>query len=518
MYSKDEETVVNEKDFLVFENITKYFSSVKVLDQVNCTIKKGEVHALVGENGAGKSTLVKILAGVYPTPEYSGTIYIEGKSCDFRNIRHAEEAGVCIIYQELELIPSMSVSENIFLGNEPENHGIINHDKMYRDATILLNQLNAGTIRPETLVERLSVGKQQIVAICRALTKHAKIIIFDEPTSALSDSEVNTLFSIIRNLKEQGVTCVYISHKLNRILEISDSITVLRDGKSIISGPRNDFDEQILITHMVGRELEKKYPRCSHTAGKVVLEVRDFSVVDPSIPKTLVDHVSFSVRIGEILGFAGLMGAGRTELFMALFGAYDDYEITGEVYLNGELLSIKTPRDAIRRGIGLVVENRKEHGLVSCMHIINNSILANIPNMVSSFGMIDENLAIKQTEKYAQEFSLRYSSLEQLVSSLSGGNQQKVVITKSLMPNPKVLIMDEPTRGIDVKAKYDIYNIMNKLIDEGVAIVMVSSELPEILGMADRIIVMCEGKLTGELFYHDATQEKIMEYATKIKE
>ncbi|MFA5468282.1 MAG: sugar ABC transporter ATP-binding protein [Sphaerochaetaceae bacterium] len=507
---------MDKQDFLTFKDINKSFSGVRVLKDVNCSIKKGDVHAIVGENGAGKSTLVKILAGVYPVGEYTGAITLEGQECWFKDIRQAEDAGICIIYQELELIPSMTVSENIYLGYEPGKRGVIDHDLMHKNAVQLLARLHAD-ISPEVLVEQLRVGQQQIVAICRALSKNAKILIFDEPTSALSDTDVVILFDIIRGLKKEGVTSIFISHKLHRVREISDSLTILRDGRSVAGGPIEEFSEAEIITHMVGRELLKKYPRVPHQGSEVVMEVKNFTVFDPGIPKTLVDNVSFSVRKGEILGFSGLMGAGRTELFMAMFGSYDNYEITGEIYLEGEKLTISTPYDAIKKGLGLVVENRKEHGLVACLNIINNSTLANLTQLTTRLGAVDENEAIHRTKEYAEKFSLRYSSLEQLVESLSGGNQQKVVITKSLMASPKILILDEPTRGIDVLAKHDIYNIMNQLIEEGVAIVMISSEMPEIMGMADRIFVMCEGKITGELMHEEATQEKIMQFATRFK-
>ncbi|MCF7944573.1 MAG: ATP-binding cassette domain-containing protein [Spirochaetia bacterium] len=504
---------MENQNFLVFEDIVKDFSGVEVLHKVGFHVNRGEVHAIVGENGAGKSTLVKILSGVYPYCEYSGRILLNNQEKRFKDIKQAEKNGISIIYQELELIPNMTVSENIFLGNEPLKNGVIDFNQMRFKSQQILQQLKS-TISPDTLVEYLTVGKQQITAIAKAISKKAEIIIFDEPTSALSDSDALILFNIIRSLKKRGITCLYISHKINRVLEISDTITVLRDGKSVITEKRSALDENSIIKHMVGRELTEKYPRKKHTASEVVMEVKNLSVFDPAIPKMLVEDVSFTIRKGEILGFSGLMGAGRTELFMGIFGAYERYEVQGKVILNGKEISIENPLDAIRKGIGLVVEDRKDKGLVMSMDIIRNSTLANIPHMISFFKQIDKNKEIQFTEKYAQKLSIKYSKLEQLVSSLSGGNQQKVVVAKALMTNPNVLILDEPTRGIDVKAKHEIYEIMNDLIDQGVAIVMVSSELPEVLGMADRIIVMSEGKLTGELSYEEATQERIMKYAT----
>ncbi|MCF7945568.1 MAG: ATP-binding cassette domain-containing protein [Spirochaetia bacterium] len=504
---------MENQNFLVFEDIVKDFSGVEVLHKVGFHVNRGEVHAIVGENGAGKSTLVKILSGVYPYGEYSGRILLNNQEKRFKDIKQAEKNGISIIYQELELIPNMTVSENIFLGNEPLKNGVIDFNQMRFKSQQILQQLKS-TISPDTLVEYLTVGKQQITAIAKAISKKAEIIIFDEPTSALSDSDALILFNIIRSLKKRGITCLYISHKINRVLEISDTITVLRDGKSVITEKRSALDENSIIKHMVGRELTEKYPRKKHTASEVVMEVKNLSVFDPAIPKMLVEDVSFTIRKGEILGFSGLMGAGRTELFMGIFGAYERYEVQGKVILNGKEISIENPLDAIRKGIGLVVEDRKDKGLVMSMDIIRNSTLANIPHMISFFKQIDKNKEIQFTEKYAQKLSIKYSKLEQLVSSLSGGNQQKVVVAKALMTNPNVLILDEPTRGIDVKAKHEIYEIMNDLIDQGVAIVMVSSELPEVLGMADRIIVMSEGKLTGELSYEEATQERIMKYAT----
>ncbi|ADK82709.1 sugar ABC transporter ATP-binding protein [Sediminispirochaeta smaragdinae] len=504
---------MDNRSFLVFERIVKGFSGVVVLNQVSFRVNRGEVHAIVGENGAGKSTLMKILAGVYPYGEYSGSVMFKGVEQHNRDTKQAEQAGISIIYQELELIPNMTVCENIFLGNEPETHGVIDYNCMRNESIKILQQLKS-SISPDIPVEMLSVGQQQIVAIAKAISKNVEVIIFDEPTSALPDSDALILFDIIRSLKNDGITCLYISHKINRVLEISDTITVLRDGKSIITAPRREFDEHLIIKHMVGRDLTEQYPRKEHFPSNIVMEVRDLSVFDPAISKVLVDHVSFTVKKGEILGFAGLMGAGRTELFMGLFGAYERYEISGTVFIHGQKINIHKPYDAIKKGIGLVVEDRKERGLVMCMDIIRNSTLANIPNMVSWFRQIDSNKEIRETETYAKKLSLKYSGLEQLVQNLSGGNQQKVVIAKSLMTKPDVLILDEPTRGIDVKAKHDIYEIMNDLIDQGVAIVMISSELSEVIGMADRILVMCEGRLTGELSYTEATQERIMQYAT----
>ena len=504
---------MNTSVILEFNNIIKKFSSVMVLDNVSFKVKSGEVHALVGENGAGKSTLMKVLSGVYPYGTYQGDIIYKGERKAFKDIRQSEDSGICIIHQELELIPSMSVSENIFLGCEPTNNGVIDHDLMNQKAIEILSRLES-KIPPNTLIEDLSVGKQQIVAIAKAISKDAELIIFDEPTSALSDSDILILFNIIRKLKEKGVTCIYISHKLNRVLEISDSITVLRDGMSVITDRTDTFCENSLIKNMVGRELTELYPREKHIPGEIVFEVKNYSVFNPRTNKYLVRNASFSVRKGEILGFSGLMGAGRTELFMSLFGAYEDCLTEGEVFINGEALDIRNPCEAISSGISLVVEDRKLSGLVMCMDIIKNITISNLRNMVSFTGRIDEFQEIKASKDFAGKFSLKYSDLEQEVDELSGGNQQKIVISKSLMTKPKILILDEPTRGIDVKAKSDIYRIINTLIDNGVAVVMISSELPEIMGMADRIVIMSDGEITKEMVYSEATQENIMQYAT----
>lgn len=497
---------------LNMKNIVKEFPGVKALSDVSFDVKRGEIHALCGENGAGKSTLMKVLSGVYPYGTYSGNIIIDGKEVKFNNIKEAEAAGITIIYQELTLVKYLSVGENIFIGNEPNKHGIIDWDKIYSESKKWLKEVGL-SINPETKVMNLGVGQQQLVEIAKALSKNAKILVLDEPTAALAEGEVENLMNILKKLRKKGVTCIYISHKLEEIFKITDKVTVLRDGQSISTDATVDLNEDKIISRMVGRDMEERFPRVPHIAEEIVFEVKKFSVYDPEIPgKKLVDNISFKVRKGEILGFAGLVGAGRSELMMALFGAWPG-KCEGEVYIDGKRVQIKNPVDAINQGIGLVSEDRKRYGLILKMDVLKNTTLANLKEVSNGF-VLDTNKEIKISDKYVKELKTKTSSLECCVNNLSGGNQQKVVIAKWLMTKPKILILDEPTRGIDVGAKYEIYNIMNELIDKGVVIIMISSELPEILGMSDRIIVMHEGELTGDYLYEDATSQKIMYSAT----
>jgi D-xylose ABC transporter ATP-binding protein len=497
---------------LEMNNIVKEFPGVRALSNVSFKVKRGEIHALCGENGAGKSTLMKVLSGVYPYGTYEGSIVIDGKEMRFANIKEAEEAGIAIIYQELTLVKQLSVGENIFLGNEPNVNGIINWDQLYFDSKKWLKEVGLN-ISPETKVANLGVGQQQLIEIAKALAKNAKILVLDEPTAALAEGEVENLMHILSELRKKGVTCIYISHKLEEVFKIADRVTVLRDGVTISTNEVKDLNEDRIISMMVGREMNERFPRVSHTPSDVVLEVKNFTVYDMDIPnKKIVDNVSFKARRGEILGVSGLVGAGRSELMMAIFGAYPGrYE--GEVYIEGKKVNINNPVDAIKAGIGLLSEDRKRYGLVLLMDVLKNITLSSL-DKVSNGGVLNSNEEIKYSNKYVKEIKIKTPSLETCVNNLSGGNQQKVVIAKWLMTNPKVLILDEPTRGIDVGAKFEIYNIMNELIEKGVVIIMVSSELPEILGMSDRILVMHEGKINGEYIWSEATSEKIMYSAT----
>ncbi len=497
---------------LEMHNITKEFPGVKALDNVTFKVKKGEIHALCGENGAGKSTLMKVLSGVYPSGTYTGDIILNGKQQHYSSIKDSEHAGIAIIYQELALVKQMSICENIFLGNEKVRRGFINWDESYVETQKVLKEVRLN-LNPLTKVSNLGIGQQQLVEIAKAIAKNAEVLILDEPSAALTESETENLLQILNELKSKGVTCIYISHKLNEVFAIADTITILRDGKTICTENKKDITENIVISKMVGRELTQRFPRKAHTPGEVVMEVSNWTVYNPLLPdQKLIDNVSFCIRKGEILGLAGLMGAGRTELCMSIFGAFG-LNVSGEIKLDNKTIHIKNPKKAIKHGISYVSEDRKRYGLVLGMDIKNNSTLSSLEAM-SKLSLINGNEAIKRTNQYVEDLRIKTPSIEQKCGNLSGGNQQKVVLAKWLLTKPKVLILDEPTRGIDVGAKFEIYNIMNKLVDEGVCIIMISSELPEVLGMSDRILVMHEGKLTKDFCWQDATQENILTYAT----
>ena len=500
------------KYILEMRNITKEFPGVRALDDVTFRVRRGEVHALVGENGAGKSTLMKVLSGVYHYGTYSGEIVLNGKTQSFHNIKDSEKAGIAIIYQELALVKQMNICENIFLGNEIAKRGVIDWDKAFIETEKLLKEVRLN-VNPGTVVINLGIGQQQLIEIAKAISKRADLLILDEPSAALTESETENLLQILRELKEKGVTCIYISHKLNEVMDIADTITILRDGKTICTEDKKDMDENKIISKMVGRELTQRFPRKEHAPGEVVLEVKDWKVYDPELPdKVLIDNVSFTVRKGEILGIAGLMGAGRTELMMSIFGAFG-VRNSGEIYLEGKKIKINNPRDAIKLGVSYLSEDRKRFGLVLMMDITNNIILSSLSD-ISKLSVLNENEAIKHSVKYTSDLRIKTPSIEQKTNNLSGGNQQKVVLGKWLMTKPKVLILDEPTRGIDVGAKFEIYNIMNTLVEQGVCIVMISSELPEVLGMSDRVLIMHEGAICAELDWKEATQEKVIYHAT----
>ncbi|MBO8164318.1 MAG: xylose ABC transporter ATP-binding protein [Brevibacillus sp.] len=497
---------------LEMEEITKEFPGVKALNRVSFQVKKGEIHALCGENGAGKSTLMKVLSGLYPAGTYEGTIKVNGEIKRFTGIKDAEEAGIAIIYQELALVKQLTIGENIFLGREPRKGLGIDWDTLHFEAKKWLEQVGL-PFSPETRIDALGIGQQQLVEIAKALSKNAQILILDEPTAALTESEVATLMNILHELRRRGVTCIYISHKLNEVFAIADSITVLRDGQSIGTRPAAELDEASVISLMVGRTLTDLFPRQQHTPGEVVLELNDFCVYDREQPsKRILHNIHLQLRKGEIVGIAGLMGAGRTELATAIFGGYPG-KITGDMRLNGKPVRITTPMEGIRNGIALVSEDRKRYGLVLEQSIKNNISLASLSRLSKGL-VVDENEEIRQSNHYVKELMIKTPSIETAVGTLSGGNQQKVVIGKWLLAQPQVLILDEPTRGIDVGAKYEIYNLMNRLVEQGMAILMISSELPEVLGMSDRIYVMREGALAAEFDWREATQEKIMQAAT----
>ncbi len=497
---------------LEMRQITKEFPGVKALDGVTFDLSAGEFHALVGENGAGKSTLMKVLSGVYPFGTYGGDIVVEGSARRFATIREAENAGIAIIFQELSLVKELTVGENIFLGQEPARFGIINWSELYQRAAKLLQDLHLD-IDPRTPVGNLGIGQQQLVEIAKALSKDAKILVLDEPTAALTESEVETLFTILRDLKARGVGMIYISHKLDEVFEMADRITVLRDGRTVGTSNAADLTKDKVISLMVGRDVGDIFPISSHEFGETALEVRNLTAYDIDLPsKKLVDDVSFSVRKGEVVGIAGLMGAGRSELLMSVFGAWNGRS-SGELMVEGRPASIRTPADAIANGIGFVTEDRKRYGLLLEQTIVDNMTLAGLKRISGAF-MTHRSRETKAANGAMESLRVKANSPLTVAGTLSGGNQQKVVLGKWLLTNPKVLFLDEPTRGIDVGAKQEIYAEINRLAQEGLAIVLVSSELPEVLGLADRVLVLHEGKLTGEFTKAEATPEKVTAAAT----
>ena len=501
---------------LDIQNVTKKFPGVTALSDVSIQLKKGEIHGLCGENGAGKSTLMKILSGVYPYGDYEGTVIYNGRKLKLENraIHQASEEGIAIVYQELTLVPHMTVGENVYLGREPVEFGVINWNKLYSDTQKILDKYSLD-LQPQALVRNLGVGKMQMTEIAKALSEDAKILILDEPTSALTEAEIDRLMEILRTLKEHEVTCFYITHKLEEFFRITDTISVLRDGKLITTQPTKDLDEEQLVKYMVGREMKERFPKGNRQPGDVIFEVSDLHATDPNdTNREVVKGVNFDLRKGEILGIAGLMGSGRTELVTTIFGVYG-HMTQGSVKLEGKELKIRSARDAMEEGLSLVPEDRKTHGLVLIQSILKNVSLPNLDQFATWY-RIDENAEHSASVNFAQRLEIKAPNLKVPTYSLSGGNQQKVVIAKWLMSQPKVLIMDDPTRGVDVGAKYEIYKLMNDLAESGISIIMISSELEEVLGMSDRVMVMHEGHSTVTLDIEEATQEKIMAYATGI--
>jgi len=494
-------------------NITKTFPGVKALNNVNLQVKKGEIHALVGENGAGKSTLMKVLSGVYPCGTYSGEIHYQGQLCEFKDIKESEKLGIVIIHQELALIPYLSIEENIFLGNEQGRHGFIDwHQTTTRTqkllATVGLKEL------PSTLITNIGVGKQQLVEIAKALSKEVKLLILDEPTAALNEDDSDNLLNLLLEFKKQGIASIIISHKLNEISRISDSITVLRDGATIetLNVKEDHITEDRIIKGMVGRELTERFPKRESVIGDVIFEVKNWNVYHHfHADRKVIKNVNFNIRKGEVVGIAGLMGAGRTELAMSIFGKSYGQKISGLLYKNGQEIHSNNVSQAIKQGIAYVTEDRKHYGLILNDDIQRNITLANLKK-ISKHYIIDENKEVVVAEKSRQQMNIKCSSILQKTVNLSGGNQQKVVLSKWIFANPDILMLDEPTRGIDVGAKFEIYSIINELVKEGKGILLISSELPEILGMCDRIYVMSEGTITGEISRQEASQEKIMKY------
>ncbi len=504
---------------LTAENLIKRFGSVTALKGVTFDLRPGEVHALCGENGAGKSTLIKLLGGIHPAGTYEGRILVDGQEVAFNGTRAAEHAGISVIYQELALVPEMSVAENIFLGTEPRRFGgfAIDWVKVNRQAAALLDRFGLG-IRPDSRVADLGIGHRQLVEIAKALSKNSRVLILDEPTAALTEQEVAVLLDIIRDLRGRGIALVYISHKLDEVFAIADRITVLRDGASVASLDARSSTQQDVIRHMVGRPIEDLFPRRAGTVGKPLLSVDHVSVtadVD-GVRQTVLHDVSFDVRAGEVLGIGGLMGAGRTELLMHVFGAYGR-RTAGRVVLNGKPLGPgNTPPQSVARGLVLVSEDRKRYGLVLDRQIGFNMSLSSLDEVTDGYaiagplGMIDEPAEAKRSRTVFDAMRVKARGLEVPVGTLSGGNQQKVVIGKALLTNPSVIFLDEPTRGIDVGAKLEVYELVNKLTDQGKAVVLVSSELPELMGMSDRIVMLAEGRVGGTFARSEATQEKLL--------
>jgi D-xylose transport system ATP-binding protein len=507
-----EELSMDNDVILDFKNVTKIFPGITALDNVTFSIRRGEIHGICGENGAGKSTLMKILAGVYPWGTYEGQIMHDGQELKLRSIHQAVKEGIAIVYQELTLVPSITVGENIYLGKEPVKTGIINWEKLYADSQEVLEKYHLD-VPARSFVRHLGVGKMQMTEIAKALSENAKVLILDEPTSALSEAETDQLMEILRGLKKHGVTCIYISHKLDEFFKITDTITVLRDGKMIITQPTSKLNRESLVKNMVGREMKERFPKGNRKPGEVILEVEDLHAMHPQdISNETLKGISFNLRRGEILGIAGLMGSGRTELVMTMFGEYG--KITqGKIKMEGREITIHSSRQAMLYGISLVPEDRKMHGLVLIQSILRNISLANLDRF-STWFRIDDVAELKESTDFAKSLAIKASNLNAMAESLSGGNQQKTVIAKWLMSHPKVLIMDDPTRGIDVGTKFEIYKIMNDLAEKGIAIIMISSDLEEVLGMSDRIMVMCENHSICTLNRSEATKEKIMALAT----
>jgi putative multiple sugar transport system ATP-binding protein len=496
---------------LDMRSITKTFPGVKALTDVNLQVRPAEIHAVVGENGAGKSTLMKVLSGVYPSGTYEGAIHFEGQERNFKTIADSENSGIIIIHQELALVPLLSIAENIFLGHEPAKYGVINRYEAFARTGELLKKVGLSE-HPNTLITNIGTGKQQLVEIAKALNKKVKLLILDEPTSSLNETDSNALLELLKGFKAQGISSILITHKLNEVMKVADRITVLRDGHTVdtLDVTSGKVDEDRIIKAMVGRELTDRFPTRNASIGDTLMEVKDWNVFHPlHADRQIIKNISLNVRAGEVVGIAGLMGAGRTELAMSIFGRAYGQKISGEVQIKGKVADVSTIPKAMDAGLAYATEDRKTYGLVLIDHIKHNVTLANLDD-VSNKTVIDEPKEIAVAQKYRKDLGVRCSSVFQTTINLSGGNQQKVVLSKWLFSNPDILILDEPTRGIDVGAKYEIYGIINKLAEEGKAVIVISSEMPELLGISDRIYVMNEGALVAEMPAKQATQEKIM--------
>ncbi|MEC0305349.1 sugar ABC transporter ATP-binding protein [Paenibacillus lautus] len=501
---------------LEMRNITKAFPGVKALDHVNLKVREGEIHSLCGENGAGKSTLMKVLSGVYPHGSYEGDILFKGSVCEFKNIKQSEDLGIVIIHQELALIPYLSIAENIYLGNERAEKGIMNWNETMLGAKELLDKVGLSE-NPNTQVGSIGVGKQQLVEIAKALSKKVKLLILDEPTAALNEDDSENLLELMLEFKKQGISCILISHKLNEVSKVSDSITILRDGQTIETLDMRDgeVNEDRIIRGMVGRDLTNRYPERTPKIGEVILEVKDWTVYhELQAGRKVIDNVSMNIRRGEVVGIAGLMGSGRTELAMSMFGRAYGRNITGTLRKDGKEIRNQSITEAIDNGFAYVTEDRKEYGLILMDDIKRNISLTGLSKLAKNM-VINDREEILVAEDMRKKLKIKTPNILQKTGNLSGGNQQKVVLSKWIYAEPDILILDEPTRGIDVGAKYEIYAIINQLADEGKAVLVISSELPEIIGICDRIYVMSAGRMTGEVSREQASQETLMRYMTK---
>lgn len=499
---------------LEVKNITKDFPGVRALENVDFKVRRGEIHCLVGENGAGKSTLMNVVSGVLPKGDYEGVVVYNGKETHYKSTRDSENDGLSIIHQELTLSPYLSIYENLFLGNMKTRFGVIDWDVCLRDSYPLLKRVGLSE-PPQTIVSKMSVGKQQLVEIARAISRKAELLIFDEPTSSLNDEESENLLNLLLEFKKEGITCIMISHKLDEVLAVADSITILRDGLSVASYDTRveKVTRQQIIKAMVGRELQNLFPEKDPQIGDVVFEVKNWTVYHPDYhDMKIVDDASFFLKRGEIISFVGPMGAGRTELMMSIFGNSYGYGATGEILLNNKKTTFKSPKDAIEKGVGYVSEDRKSLGLILIQDVKTNITNSSLRKL-SKRGILDKELIRSKSQEYKDSLQIRTPSLEQLVRNLSGGNQQKVVLSRSLLADPEIFIVDEPTRGIDVGAKFEIYSILNEMVKQGKSVIVVSSELAEAISMSDRIYVMNEGQIKGVLNRDEATQEGIMHMA-----
>jgi putative multiple sugar transport system ATP-binding protein len=503
-------------DILRMRGITKTFPGVKALQDVNLSVRRGEIHAICGENGAGKSTLMKVLSGVYPHGSYEGEISFDGEPCRFADIRDSEHRGIVIIHQELALSPQLSIAENIFLGNEQASRGLIDWNRTNAEATALLARVGLRE-NPVTTISDVGVGKQQLVEIAKALSKKVRLLILDEPTAALNDEDSEHLLDLLRGLRDEGITCVIISHKLNEVMAIADSITILRDGRTIetLDMATDEVTEDRIISGMVGRALENRFPPHEPHIGEEALRIEDWTVHSPTQRgRVVVSGVNMTLRKGEIVGLAGLMGAGRTELAMSVFGRTYGTDISGRLFKEGRPIEARTVREAIQNGIAYATEDRKRYGL-NLIEDIKRNVSAAALSKLARRGWVNDNEEYRVADEYRASMNIKAPSVSSITGKLSGGNQQKVVLAKWIFTDADVLILDEPTRGIDVGAKYEIYTIINRLADSGKAILVISSELPELLGLCDRIYALSAGRITGEVQRGDATQERIMQYMTK---